>query len=118
MLVLTRKLQETIKIGDQVTIHILRVKGNTVRLGIDAPRQIRIMRGELADKQAVADEQLAPKTPVASDDTPEANTEDPAVGGDSQGARPALADFFPRVLKTVHFPLTTLDTNQDSLGSQ
>ncbi|MFP6671692.1 MAG: carbon storage regulator, partial [Pirellulaceae bacterium] len=31
MLVLTRKLQETIKIGDHVTIHVLRVKGNTVR---------------------------------------------------------------------------------------
>ncbi len=118
MLVLTRKLQETIKIGDQVTIHILRVKGNTVRLGIDAPRQIRVMRGELADKQAVADEQLAAKTPVASNDLREADVEDPAIEGDSKVPRPALADFFPRVLKTVHFPLTTLDTNQDPLGSQ
>ncbi len=117
MLVLTRKLQETIKIGDQVTIHILRVKGNTVRLGIDAPRQIRVMRGELADKQTIADEQLAAKTPIASDDTREADSEDPAVEGDSHGSRPALADFFPRVLKTVNFPLTTLDTNQNPLGS-
>ena len=117
MLVLTRKLQETIKIGDQVTIHILKVKGNTVRLGIDAPRQIRVMRGELADKEAAADEQLAAKTPVAPGENREADPEDPAVEGDSQGPRPALADFFPRVLKTVHFPLTTFDTNQDPLGS-
>jgi len=117
MLVLTRKLQETIKIGDQVTIHILRVKGNTVRLGIDAPRQIRVVRGELADKEAAVDEQLAAKTPVNSSETREADAEDPVVEGDSQRPRPALADFFPRVVKTVHFPLTTFDTNQDPLGS-
>lgn len=118
MLVLTRKLQETIKIGDQVTIHILRVKGNTVRLGIDAPRQIRVIRGELADKQAVADEQLAAKTPLVPDDTRAEDAEDPAVEGDSPQPRPALAEFFPRVPKTIHFPLTTFDPNQDPLASQ
>lgn len=48
MLVLTRKLQEKIQIGDNITISILRVKGNTVRIGIDAPREIRVIRAELA----------------------------------------------------------------------
>ncbi len=47
MLVLTRKLQQQINIGENVTITVLRVKGNTVRLGIDAPREIRITRNEL-----------------------------------------------------------------------
>jgi carbon storage regulator CsrA len=47
MLVLTRKLQQQIKIGDDVTVTILRVKGQTVRIGIDAPRQVRVVRGEL-----------------------------------------------------------------------
>ena len=47
MLVLTRKLQQQIKIGDQITVTILRVKGNTVRVGIDAPRDVRVVRGEL-----------------------------------------------------------------------
>jgi carbon storage regulator CsrA len=47
MLVLTRKLQQQIKIGDQVTITILRVKGQTVRVGIEAPRDVRVVRGEL-----------------------------------------------------------------------
>ena len=47
MLVLTRKLQQQIKIGDQVTITILRVKGQTVRVGIEAPRDVRVIRGEL-----------------------------------------------------------------------
>ena len=47
MLVLTRKLQEQIKIGDQVTVTILKIKGGTVRVGIHAPRDVRVVRGEL-----------------------------------------------------------------------
>lgn len=47
MLVLTRKLQEKIQIGDQITITVLRVKGNTVRVGIEAPRDVRVVRAEL-----------------------------------------------------------------------
>ena len=38
MLVLTRKLQQQIKIGEEITVTILRVKGHTVRVGIEAPR--------------------------------------------------------------------------------
>jgi carbon storage regulator CsrA len=47
MLVLTRKLQQQIKIGAEITVTILRVKGNTVRVGIQAPRDVRVVRGEL-----------------------------------------------------------------------
>jgi len=47
MLVLSRKANETIQVGDNVTITILKSKGNTVRLGIDAPRDVRVMRGEV-----------------------------------------------------------------------
>jgi len=47
MLVLTRKLSQQIKIGDNVTLTVLRVKGNTVRLGIEAPRDVRVVRSEL-----------------------------------------------------------------------
>jgi carbon storage regulator CsrA len=47
MLVLTRKFQQQIKIGDQITVTILRVKGQTVRVGIEAPRDVRVVRGEL-----------------------------------------------------------------------
>lgn len=48
MLVLTRKYQEKIRIGDSITITVFRVKGNAVRLGIEAPGNITILRGELA----------------------------------------------------------------------
>ncbi len=47
MLVLTRKLQEKIRVGNDITITVLRVKGNSVRIGVEAPRDVRVMRGEL-----------------------------------------------------------------------
>jgi len=47
MLVLTRKLQEKIQIGADITITVLRVKGNQVRVGIEAPKDVRVVRAEL-----------------------------------------------------------------------
>ncbi len=47
MLVLTRKLQEQIAIGQDITITVLRLKGNTVKIGIEAPDNVRVVRGEL-----------------------------------------------------------------------
>jgi carbon storage regulator CsrA len=47
MLVLTRKQQEKIRIGDQITITVLRTKGKAVRLGIEAPAEVPVIRGEL-----------------------------------------------------------------------
>lgn len=47
MLVLTRKNQETIRIGDSITVKVLRTKGNVVKLGIEAPAGVRVLRGEL-----------------------------------------------------------------------
>lgn len=47
MLVLSRKQQQQIKIGDQITVTIVKVKGNTVRVGIEAPRDVRVIRAEL-----------------------------------------------------------------------
>ncbi len=58
MLVLTRKLDEKIQIGNDITITLIRVQGNTVRIGIDAPRDIRVIRAELEalDNAVEADE--------------------------------------------------------------
>jgi carbon storage regulator CsrA len=52
MLVLTRKTQERILIGDNIKITILRVKGASVRIGIDAPADVRVVRGELNCKKS------------------------------------------------------------------
>jgi len=47
MLVLSRKTDEKILIDGQIEIQVLRVKGNTVRIGVKAPDNVKIMRGEL-----------------------------------------------------------------------
>ena len=47
MLVLTRKADEQILIGDDIKITLVRIKGGSVRIGIEAPREIRVVRGEL-----------------------------------------------------------------------
>lgn len=48
MLVLTRKADQKIQIGANVTITVIEVKGRYVRLGIEAPRDVRIVRSEIA----------------------------------------------------------------------
>ena len=50
MLVLSRKVEQQIQIGEGIVITILQVKGNQVRIGIDAPRNVRVLRGELEPK--------------------------------------------------------------------
>ncbi len=48
MLVLSRKKSEAIVIDGQIKIEVLKIKGNTIRLGITAPAEIKVFRGELA----------------------------------------------------------------------
>jgi len=50
MLVLSRKVGQTIKIGDQVSITVTAVNGKLVKLGLDAPKEINIVREEISDK--------------------------------------------------------------------
>lgn len=49
MLVLSRKLDERIVIGEEIELTIVSIRENTVRIGIDAPRAIPVMRAELLD---------------------------------------------------------------------
>lgn len=55
MLVLSRKPGEKILIGDNVTVTIVRIGPNTVRLGIDAPRDMNIVREELCESTRVCE---------------------------------------------------------------
>ncbi|MFQ5705906.1 MAG: carbon storage regulator CsrA [bacterium] len=50
MLVLTRKLGETIVIGDDIVIKVVDIHGKQIRLGIEAPTEITIFRGEIYER--------------------------------------------------------------------
>ena len=50
MLVLTRKSNESIMIGDNILITVLSVKGNQVKIGFDAPKDVRIYREEIFER--------------------------------------------------------------------
>lgn len=47
MLILTRRVGETLMIGDEVTVTVLSVKGNQVRIGVNAPKDISVHREEI-----------------------------------------------------------------------
>lgn len=66
MLVLTRKTDETIMIGNEITITILEVRGDSVKIGISAPRSVGVHRGEVVRDVAVENLSAA-----ASQATPE-----------------------------------------------
>lgn len=47
MLILTRRVGETLMVGDEVTVTVLGVKGNQVRIGVDAPKDVAVHREEI-----------------------------------------------------------------------
>jgi carbon storage regulator len=53
MLVLTRKAGEKIRIGPEITLTLLEIQGNRVRIGIEAPDHVTVLRGELKDLEPV-----------------------------------------------------------------
>ena len=65
MLVLTRKVDECINIGDDIVIKIVEINGLNVRLGIDAPRNVRVFRKEVFEK--IKEENLKSSRGKASD---------------------------------------------------
>jgi carbon storage regulator len=57
MLILTRRMNETLVVGDDVTVTVLGIKGNQVRIGINAPRNVTVHRQEIYEK--IKQEKLA-----------------------------------------------------------
>ncbi|MBL8853001.1 MAG: carbon storage regulator CsrA [Planctomycetaceae bacterium] len=111
MLVLTRKLDQSIQIGDDVTITILAVKGNTVRIGISAPDHVRIARRELHDKLRDSGVEQTAKTPseaaqvsemevIEIQSRPNASIKIERLGASSQGGGTRVTP--PQTLPPLH----------------
>lgn len=55
MLILTRRHGESVRIGDDITVTVIELTGNQIRLGIAAPRDVLILREELTEREPAAD---------------------------------------------------------------
>src|SRR5579864_9132307 len=104
MLVLTRKVKQQIQIGENIVITILQIRGQTVRVGIEAPQQVRVVRSEIADLPAgtqAGESARAERSPSKAARTGEVRAEreggfsSPAIGcaaplGESTGLYPFI----------------------------
>ena len=59
MLVLSRRAGESIVLGDDITVTVLEVRGDVVRIGIDAPRSLKVHRAELLEQLEESNRQAA-----------------------------------------------------------
>lgn len=55
MLILTRRHGESVRIGDDITVTVVELTGNQIRLGIAAPKDVLILREELTQREPAAD---------------------------------------------------------------
>ena len=68
MLILTRRVGETVMIGENVTVTVLGVKGNQVRIGVNAPKEVAVHREEIFDR-IKREEQDPPARPATGSGT-------------------------------------------------
>ena len=61
MLILTRRVGETLMVGDEVTVTVLGVKGNQVRIGVNAPREVAVHREEIYERIKAEESQGQPE---------------------------------------------------------
>lgn len=96
MLVLTRKQGEQVRIGDDVVITVVRTKGKGVRLGIQAPAHVPVLRGEIA--RAISAETTQQSSNLADDSPAEPDDDSWPTGGElykvihARGLRTSPAD--------------------------
>jgi carbon storage regulator len=72
VLIITRRAGQKIMLGDDITVHVMEIVGNTVRLGVEAPKRLPVYREEILaavkeenQASAAADADAIPQTPAA-----------------------------------------------------
>jgi carbon storage regulator len=64
MLILSRKINEKIMIGDDISISIIEIRGDQVRIGVDAPKTVKVFRQEVFDAIRAENKAAAESTPI------------------------------------------------------
>jgi carbon storage regulator len=127
MLVLSRKANQSVRIGDNITINVVRIKGNTIQLGIEAPKDIPVVRAELTAKKdgtsrviSVPSNNKLPGTALLNSpeqDRPRPNGSAKAGTSNSAGVNQATVNQ-----ATVNLPVQdrhlTMRLDQDSLSDR
>lgn len=78
MLVLSRRVGESVVIGDGIVVTVLEVRGDVIRVGIDAPREVKVHRAELLEDVAVSNRAAASPSASAIADLTRIVTGEPA----------------------------------------
>ena len=91
MLILTRKEGESIRIGHDVVITVVEVRGNQVRIGVDAPRSVQVHRAEVYDQVVEENRTAVQLRPVGRDPANPGSAEESLTAPTTSGA-PGLPD--------------------------
>jgi carbon storage regulator len=67
MLILSRKINEKIMIGDDISVSIIEIRGDQVRLGVDAPKTVKVFRQEVFDAIKAENQAAAESAPILPD---------------------------------------------------
>ena len=122
MLVLTRKQQEKIQIGNGITITVLKLKGKSVRLGIEAPTDVNVVRGELLfdDPRRTSSEAAESREGSATDSTRGVPTQQAAVRESNwtSEASAVLKRISRSEVEKLRGPLRTMLDRRTSVGSR
>jgi carbon storage regulator len=112
VLILTRRVGETVMIGDEVAVTVLRVKGNQVRLGVNAPKSISVQREEIFQRMkrenGQSDNQSGQSDNQGDASQPDSEQTEAGGCGDQRTRPEVLPEVFPAAFLPCRHPLSMM----------